>query len=86
MDKVYITRGVCSTKIHFNVENGLLHKVQFENGCSGNLIGIGRLIEGMPVDEAIAKLKGIPCGRRGTSCPDQLARALEQYQALNPPE
>jgi uncharacterized protein (TIGR03905 family) len=76
----YKTKGTCSTKIHYEVEEGTLKKVVFDNGCSGNLTGISKLVEGMEVEDVIEKLKGIPCGRRSTSCPDQLARALEEHQ------
>lgn len=91
MGKTYVTKGVCSSRIHFDVEGGTLRGVTFDNGCAGNLKAIGILVEGMPVGEAIGKLKGIRCGRKSTSCADQLANALEQYQdtgpqALNPPE
>ncbi len=77
----YITRGVCSRQIHFEVEENKLHNVTFVGGCSGNTQGVGRLVEGMEVDEAIKRLKGIRCGFRPTSCPDQLARALEEWKA-----
>lgn len=70
-------RGVCSSQIDFEIENGILHNVRFTRGCNGNTQGIGRLVEGMPVDEVIKRLKGVDCGGRGTSCPDQLAIALE---------
>ena len=59
-------------------DEGRLHNVQYYGGCNGNLQGIGRLVEGMPVDEVRAKLAGIRCGDKPTSCPDQLARALSQ--------
>jgi len=75
-----VTKGVCSSKIHFHVEEGVLHGVRFENGCPGSLQAICRLVEGMPVDEAIGRLKGIRCGRKATSCPDQLACALESIK------
>jgi uncharacterized protein (TIGR03905 family) len=75
----YPMRGTCSSKVFLDIENGILKKASFDRGCSGNLTGISRLIEGMPVKEIIPKLKGIPCGFKGTSCPDQLARALEMY-------
>ncbi|MCD8238838.1 MAG: TIGR03905 family TSCPD domain-containing protein [Clostridiales bacterium] len=77
----YTTRGVCSRQIHFEVEENKLHNVTFVGGCSGNTQGVGRLVEGMEVDEAIKRLKGIRCGFRPTSCPDQLARALEEWKA-----
>jgi uncharacterized protein (TIGR03905 family) len=72
----YITHGTCATKISFEVQDGKVQSVSFKNGCEGNLKGIGLLVEGMPVEEVIARLKGVQCGRRGTSCPDQLAQAL----------
>lgn len=74
----YVTRGVCAKKITFDLEGDIIKNVEFFSGCSGNLQGVSRLIEGMPLDEAIGKLKGIKCGARDTSCPDQLARALEE--------
>jgi len=75
----YITQGTCSTKIHFNIEDGKLHSVKFENGCDGNLKSISILLEGMDAAEAVKKLKGVRCGNKKTSCGDQLARAVEQY-------
>ncbi len=77
----YQPHGTCSRLIAFDVdEDGTLHNVQFEGGCNGNLQGIGALVEGMDVDEAIRRLSGIQCGFKGTSCPDQLAQALIEYQ------
>jgi len=73
----YITQGVCATKINFEIKNGIIYKVIFTNGCNGNLQGLSRLLEGMTPEEAIKRLKGISCRGKGTSCPDQLARALE---------
>ncbi|KMT22198.1 TIGR03905 family TSCPD domain-containing protein [Clostridium cylindrosporum] len=75
----YNTKGVCSSKINFDVKDGIIEKVEFERGCSGNLQGISSLIRGMKVEDAISRLKGIDCGGRGTSCPDQLSKALEEY-------
>lgn len=74
----YKTHGVCSKEISFSIENGKLKDVHFLSGCNGNLQGICRLVEGMEVNEVIHKLKGINCNGKGTSCPDQLARALEE--------
>ena len=74
----YKTKGTCSSRILFDIEDGKLRNVEYIGGCSGNLQGIGRLVEGMPVDEVIARLRGIRCGYKPTSCPDQLAIALEQ--------
>jgi uncharacterized protein (TIGR03905 family) len=65
------------------VEDGILTHVDFERGCSGNLIGLSRLAEGLPAREVINRLKGIRCGLKGTSCPDQLATALEKYLTEN---
>lgn len=74
----YTPKGVCSRKIIAEVENGIVKKVQFIGGCNGNTQGISRLVEGMKVDDVIAKLESVDCGGRGTSCPDQLAKALKQ--------
>lgn len=78
----YKTKGTCSRKIEFEIEGDILKKVRFTNGCDGNLEGISRLVEGMPVEKVIEKLKGIKC-QGDTSCPDQLARALEEYLRSN---
>ena len=74
----YTTTGVCAKQIDFDVENDKIVNVNFIGGCPGNLIGISKLVEGMEIAEAINKLKGISCGGKETSCPDQLATALEQ--------
>ena len=79
MTQSYYPQGTCSTEIRFDVADGVLRKVEFDDGCEGNLTGIGRLVTGMKVEDVIAKLKGIPCEGRDTSCPDQLARALEHW-------
>lgn len=81
MTYTYTPQGVCSRRISFDLEDGAVHNVQFLGGCAGNTQGVARLIEGMPADEAIARLRGILCGNKGTSCPDQLARALQQATA-----
>ena len=73
----YTPRGVCSQRFVIQVENGVIRSLQVAGGCSGNLQGISRLVEGMPVKEAIARLEGIRCGMKPTSCPDQLAQALK---------
>ena len=78
---IYKTKGVCSTEIHLNVENNIIKDVNFIRGCPGNLFGISSLVREMKVDDAITKLKGITCGNKITSCPDQLALALEEYKA-----
>lgn len=74
----YRPRGVCSRKITFRLEEGLVRDVRFEGGCSGNAQGVSRLVEGMPAEEAIRRLSGIQCGFKSSSCPDQLAAALNQ--------
>lgn len=76
----YQTKGTCSTSIDLEVEDGKIKFVEFFGGCNGNLKGIASLVTGMNVDDAISKLKGIHCGFKTTSCPDQLAHALEQYK------
>lgn len=74
----YRTQGVCSREIVFNIEKGVVVSVDFKDGCTGNLQAISKLVEGMPVEEVIRKLRGIDCDGKGTSCPDQLSRALER--------
>ena len=78
MDYEYKTSGTCSRRILFTLEEGKVSGVRFEGGCAGNLQGIARLVEGMDKDEIIRRLSGIRCGFKPTSCPDQLARALEK--------
>lgn len=79
----YKNRGVCSSAVEFNVENGVITDCRFIGGCMGNTQGVAALVKGMKPEEAASRLKGIQCGFRGTSCPDQLARALEAYMAEN---
>lgn len=74
----YTPKGVCSRKMVFEIEDGILTDVKITGGCNGNLKGISMLVKGMPVDEVIKRLEGINCGMKGTSCPDQLARALKE--------
>ena len=74
----YKTSGTCSREIMFEIEDGKVHNVQFLGGCNGNLKGIGALVEGMDIDDVIARVEGIHCGMKATSCPDQLARALKK--------
>lgn len=78
MSYSYKTRGVCSMQINFDIEDNKVRNVKFLGGCSGNTQGVAALIEGMDVNDAISRMKGIKCGPRSTSCPDQLATALEQ--------
>lgn len=75
----FTTKGVCAKEILFEVENDTIKEITFVQGCPGNTLGVATLIQGMKVEEAIKKLKGIDCRGRGTSCPDQLAIALENY-------
>ncbi len=77
MQYTYKTKGTCSREINFEVENGKVKNVQFIGGCNGNLKGIGALVEGMDVEDVIARVEGIHCGMKATSCPDQLAQALK---------
>ncbi|MCI8274212.1 MAG: TIGR03905 family TSCPD domain-containing protein [Lachnospiraceae bacterium] len=76
----YKTHGVCSREIRFEIKDGKIEAVQFVGGCAGNTQGVARLIEGMDIGEAIRRIDGIDCAGRGTSCPDQLAKALKEYQ------
>lgn len=78
MTHSYKTRGTCSRQIDFELENGIVKNVSFFGGCNGNLKGIGALVEGRPAEEVIELLKGMKCGFKNTSCPDQLALALEK--------
>lgn len=78
MKYVYKTQGTCSTNIEIEVEDGVLKEVAYWGGCNGNLQGISRLVTGMKVEEVVVKLEGIRCGRRSTSCPDQLCKALHE--------
>lgn len=74
----YSTRGTCARQIDFELENGVITYLKFHGGCNGNLKGITSLTVGMKAEDVIARLKGITCGFRDTSCPDQLSKALEQ--------
>ena len=81
MEFSYKTRGVCSQYINFELKDGVVTNVHFIGGCNGNLKGIGALVEGMKAEDVIARVEGIKCGMKATSCPDQLAQALKE--ALN---
>ena len=72
------TRGVCAAKITFDLNDGIVSNVHFMGGCNGNLKGISKLVDGMKAEDVIKKIKGTKCGFKNTSCPDQLATALEQ--------
>ncbi|MBQ9085751.1 MAG: TIGR03905 family TSCPD domain-containing protein [Clostridia bacterium] len=79
----YQTRGVCSRQIDIDIENDVIVSVRFHGGCSGNTQGVAALVVGMSPEEAVRRLKGIRCGFKSSSCPDQLAVALESYQKEN---
>ena len=81
MKLTYRPRGTCSVQMDVEVQDGIVTNVEVLGGCSGNLQGISRLVEGIKVEDAISRLKGIRCGFKNTSCPDQLARALESLEA-----
>lgn len=74
---IYKTKGTCSSQINIEIKDGVIDSVVFVGGCNGNLQGISALVKGMKPEEAISRLKGIRCGFKSTSCPDQLAQALE---------
>ena len=76
----YQPKGICSSAIDIDVQGDIIQSVTFTGGCNGNLQGISRLVTGMTVDDAISRLKGIKCGFKSTSCPDQLAQALESLK------
>ena len=78
MHKTYRTRGTCSVQIDFDVEDNKIYNLKFLGGCNGNLKGIAALVEGQDINTIKDKLKGINCNGKGTSCPDQLAKALEE--------
>ena len=74
----YRVSGVCSRSVEFDIEDGIVKNVVFDGGCNGNTKGIAKLVERMDANEVIHRLRGVTCGRKGTSCPDQLAQALEK--------
>ena len=77
----HTNKGTCSRSILFDIEDGKVKNVQYIGGCNGNLKGIGALVEGMDIDEVIARVEGVTCGMKKTSCPDQLAQALKEAKA-----
>ena len=77
MQYVYNPKNVCPREMKIEVDGNIIKKVEIVGGCAGNTVGISRLIQGMDINEAIRRLTGIPCGNKGTSCPDQLAEALK---------
>lgn len=86
MTYTYRPKGVCSQLMQIGIEDGVVTQLSVVGGCNGNLQGIDRLIRGMKVEDVIARLEGIRCGRRPTSCPDQLAKALRQITAEENPQ
>lgn len=76
----YEPNGVCSIKMIYEIEGDTVIDVKIVGGCAGNTIGVSKLVAGLKVDDVIKKLKGIPCGFKATSCPDQLAKGLEKYK------
>lgn len=78
MKYTYTPKGVCSRQINLEVEDGIVTNLEVIGGCNGNLQGISKLVQGMKIEEVIKRLKGIDCNSKGTSCPDQIARALEE--------
>lgn len=82
MEYRYTPQGVCSMQMIFEIEDGIIKSLKIIGGCPGNTVGVSKLVVGRTVDEVIEMLKGIPCGMRGTSCPDQVAKALEEYKKL----
>lgn len=80
---LYKTNGTCSQEIHLEIQDGVIRSVEFVLGCPGFTQAVSRLLAGMPVEDAIARLEGIQCLDKGTSCPDQLAQALKQYCAAH---
>lgn len=81
MEYRFVPQGVCSSEMIIDVEGDIIKSVKIKNGCPGNTVGVSKLVAGKKIDEVIKLLKGIPCGARRTSCPDQLAIALEQIKA-----
>lgn len=80
MEYRYRPQGVCSVEMIFEIENEIIKKLKIIGGCPGNSVGVSKLVENKTINEVIELLKGIPCGMRGTSCPDQVAKALEAYK------
>lgn len=80
MEYRYKPEGVCSKEMIVEIENDIIKSVKIIGGCPGNTVGVSTMVEGRKIDEVIKKLKGIPCGFKGTSCPDQLAKALEEIK------
>lgn len=80
MEYRYTPQGVCSAQMIFEIDNEIIKSLKIIGGCPGNTIGVSKLVEGKTINEVIELLKDIPCGMRGTSCPDQVAIALKEYK------
>lgn len=80
MEYIYNPQGVCSMRMIFDIDNHIVKSLKIIGGCPGNTVGVSKLVEGKNIDEIIQLLKGIQCGNKGTSCPDQIAEALEEYK------
>ena len=83
MEYKFTPQGVCSMKMIFDIENNIINSLKIIGGCPGNTVGVSRLVVGKSVDEVIKMLEGIECGTKGTSCPDQVATALEEYKKMH---
>lgn len=83
MEYRYRPSGVCSREMIIELNGDIIKKLTIVGGCAGNTVGVSKLVEGMNINEVIKRLKGIPCGIKGTSCPDQLAKALEEIKKNN---
>lgn len=77
--QTFTTSGVCAKTIDFKIEDGILKSVKFNGGCPGNAIGLSAVVEGMRIEDVVARLQGTECGDKSTSCPDQLANALKRF-------
>lgn len=77
---IYKTNGVCSSEIEFEIEDDIIKQVSFKGGCAGNASGLSKLLAGMKVEDVIERLEGTTCGRKTTSCPDQLSKALKEWR------
>ncbi len=82
MEYIYEPQGVCSIRMIFKIDGDTVKELKILGGCPGNTIGVAELIKGKKIDEIIELLKGIQCGNKGTSCPDQIAKALQEYKKI----
>ena len=79
MNVNFTPKGVCARNMNFDIENGVIRNLKVMGGCNGNLKGIASLVEGMKIEDVVSRLEGIDCSGKGTSCPDQLAKAVKPY-------